>query len=162
MTMPHRLTVVLFAVTCLAACGGEPKAALPPGAHVHADGTVHLADDKPAAGKTDDHAHGERTPLGSAAAGGHTFEVVRYGNVEPGAEMSVDLDVAAGKPLPTVRGWIGDESGKGSMKVKFDRDTDTRLHGHPTVPTTLAADAKLWLEVEAAGGAQKVGVALRR
>src|SRR5689334_9862922 len=99
-----------------------------------------------------DHGHGEKKPLGPLTIGTNTFQVVQEGDVKAGAEGAFDLEFAKGKTLPaTVRGWIGAESGEGSMKAKFTKEDETTLHGHVAVPAKIPADAKLWIEIEEGG-----------
>lgn len=137
-----------------AACSDKP--ALPPGAHVHADGTVHLADDKkPAA---DD--HGPEHPLGELTLGEHKVQIVLLGDLVPGKEADFDVRFAAGSKRPDVlRAWVGIESGIGSMKKRFANEGETVMHGHVEVPATLPEGAKVWFEVETKDGAKKASIA---
>jgi len=106
------------------------------------------------------HEHTDRLDLGRVRIGGSEIQVFQVIALVPGEEGDFDLDFAEGATLPgAVRGWIGDESGRGSRKARFEAETATRMHGHPEVPDPLAAEAMLWLEVEGVG---KAGVALRR
>lgn len=141
----------------LAGCGGGD--AHPSGTHVHADGTVHRDDHAPAKG---DHPHGERQALGQAVLGAHTLAVFQEGALVPGQEGHLDLDVAAGQALPeVVRGWIGVESGQGSRKARFEKESATSLHGHVEVPDPLPAGSALWLEIDGAAGPVRASVALK-
>lgn len=146
-----------------AACGeGKPTPDHPAGSHVHADGTVHHDDDHGDA-HGDGHAHGERTTLGAVTLGEHSMQVFQLGKVEPGKEADFDLDFAAGKALPpAVRGWIGDESGRGSLRVRFEKESATRLHGRPEAPAPLADGSALWLEIDGAAGPVKKSIGFRR
>ena len=142
-------TALLFA-----ACSDKP--ALPPGAHVHADGTVHLADDKkPAA---DD--HGPEHPLGELTLGEHKVQIVLLGDLVPGKEADFDVRFAAGSKRPDVlRAWVGIESAVGSMKKKFANEGESDMHGHVEVPTTLPEGSKAWFEVETTDGAKRASIA---
>ena len=146
-----------------AACGeGKPTPDHPAGSHVHADGTVHHDDDHGDA-HGDGHAHGERTTLGAVTLGEHSMQVFQLGKVEPGKEADFDLDFAAGTALPpAVRGWIGDESGRGSLRVRFEKESATRLHGRPEAPAPLADGSALWLEIDGAAGPVKKSIGFRR
>lgn len=151
----------LLSTFLLAACGGDQKTdgAHPAGTHVHADGTVHT--DEPAAG-AHEHSHADRVALGEVKVGDHVIAVFQIAKIELGKEGDFDLDFPAGKALPSaVRGWIGVESAQGSLRVRFEKETDSRMHGHPEVPNPLPEGSKLWLEIEGAGGASKASVAFR-
>lgn len=142
----------------LAACGGG-DAQHPTGTHVHADGTVHRDEHAPA---KDDHPAGERHALGQAVLGAHTLAVFHEGALVPGEEGHIDLDVAAGATLPeVVRGWIGVESGQGSRKARFEKESATTLHGHVEVPDPLPAGSSLWLEIDGTAGSVRASVALK-
>jgi hypothetical protein len=99
-----------------------------------------------------EHVHTDRQDLGELTLGAHKVRVFQVAPVTPGQEGDFDLDFEAGKALPAaVRGWIGSEDGAGSRKVRFAKETENRMHGHPEVPSPLASDAKVWIEIEGAG-----------
>lgn len=156
--MNPSFSIVFFSAALFTACGKEPAAAHPTGTHTHADGTVHK--DEPAEHA---HQHGDRIALGDIKVGDHSISVFQVvAKIEAGKEADFDLDFPAGKPLPgTVRGWIGNESALGSMKVKFEKETDSRMHGHPEAPKPIPAGSKLWVEIESATGTNKASVAFR-
>lgn len=155
--MNCKLALVFFPAVLFAACGNQP--ASPTGTHTHADGTVHKDDHADAGG----HAHTDRIALGEVKVGEHTIRVFQLvAKIEAGKEGDFDLDFAAGKPLPgTVRGWIGIESAVGSMKMKFTKETESRMHGHPEVPKAIPEGSKLWIEIETPAGTSKGSVAFR-
>jgi hypothetical protein len=142
MTHPYR-TLCVALCTLVVACG---KQAAP------ADKS---ATSTPASTKESahEHVHTDRQDLGELTLGAHKVRVFQVAPVTAGQEGDFDLDFEAGKALPTaaVRGWIGSEDGAGSRKVRFAKETETRMHGHPEVPSPLAADAKIWIEIEGAG-----------
>lgn len=106
------------------------------------------------------HAHGDEKPIGPMALGAYQFTVVQLGDVKPGAEAVFELDFAKdAKVPPLARAWVGVESGKGSMKVRFGKEGDHGLHAHVQVPDPLPADAKLWVEVEADGKTERAATA---
>ena len=139
----------------LAACGDKAPA-LPPGAHAHADGTVHLADDKkPMADE-----HGPEHPLGELTLGSYKVQIVLLGDVEVGKEADFDVRFPAGTKRPDVlRAWVGIESAVGSMKKRFDNEGDTTMHGHVEVPKVLPEGAKAWFEVETKDGPVRASIA---
>jgi hypothetical protein len=131
-----------------AACGDQQPAA-PTDKPAPAGGTAPATDPG--------HVHGERTPLGTVEVGGYQIAVFQVAPVVAGKEADFDLDFGGDKQLPAiVRGWIGIESGVGSAKVKFAKETDRRMHGQPEVPGKLAEGMKFWLEVDD-GGARAAG-----
>jgi hypothetical protein len=102
----------------------------------------------------DDHGHGPRKPLGSMTIGTHTFEVVQFGDVVAGKDTAINLEFAAGKPLPaTARAWFGTQSGEGSRKSKLTKDSEhpNALHQHVDAPSPLPAGSALWIEIEENG-----------
>lgn len=159
--MTCKMFPVFVSALLFAACGDDHKAsgAHPAGTHVHADGTVHK--DEPAA-QDHGHSHADRTALGEVKVGDHTVGVFQIAKIEPGKEGDFDLDFQAGRGLPSaVRGWIGLESGHGALKVRFEKETDSRMHGHPEVPKPLPEGSKLWIEIEGTAGTSKASVAFR-
>lgn len=99
-----------------------------------------------------EHSHGAEHPLGAMTIGAHTFQLVQLGDVVAGKEAVFELGFAPDKKMPgTVRGWVGVESGEGSMKARFDKEGDRGLHAHLQVPPTLPAGSRLWIEIEEHG-----------
>lgn len=94
----------------------------------------------------DHHAHDEKHPLGTQKVGDISVTVTLFGDVVPGTETHMDVDIAGGTP-DAVRGWIGVKSGKGSLRAMID-GKNGHHHGHLEVPEELAADAALWIEVQ--------------
>ena len=131
--MNARLIPILLAALCLPACSKEGAASSV------TDKTVGLADD-----------HGAMVSLGSVKLGEFDVQVAHAGTVEAGKVLAVDVSFAKGKALPTVRAWVGIESGVGSMKAKLAKEGEDKLHGHVAVPKPMPEGAKLWLELEGA------------
>jgi len=108
----------------------------------------------------DKHDHGKAVDLGSATLGAHTVVAERHGDLVAGKTATFELAVGpAATPPKAVRLWVGLEDGKGSTKAKADLE-DAKLglyHAHVEVPAPLAADARLWVSVEAADGAASKG-----
>ena len=99
-----------------------------------------------------EHVHTDRQDLGELVLGTYKVRVFQVAPVTAGAEGDFDLDFEAGKALPTaVRGWIGSEDGVGSRKIRFAKETENGMHGHPEAPSPLAPDARVWIEIESAG-----------
>ncbi len=148
--MKH-LTLLICAVLPLAACTKTDDPKTPP---------ANTGTNTGAGAATDDHGHGPRKPLGAMTIGAHTFDVVQLGDVAAGKQAVVELEFAAGKPLPaTARGWIGAESGQGSVKAPFDKEGEHGMHAHLEVPKTLPAGSALWIELEDGGKTEAKSVA---
>ena len=128
--------------------------------------------DKPSASKSadshaghdhgDDHDHGPVTQLGEQTAGGFTIVASRDGSLTPGKDAPIDARVTSTTAkVAAVRFWIGTQDAKGSLKAKALLEKDA-WHTHVEVPATLAADSKLWVEVESDKGEKTVvGFALK-
>ncbi len=103
-------------------------------------------------------------PLGEGAAGPYKVVATRdEGPVRAGGDAPIDVRVtpagADARPVAAVRFWIGAADARGSVKAKAvieDRREPARWHAHAEVPDPLAADTKLYVEVEAEGGATHV------
>ncbi|MSR41472.1 MAG: hypothetical protein EXS10_06175 [Phycisphaerales bacterium] len=94
---------------------------------------------------TDD--HGATTVLGEQTSGGFTVRASRDGVVIEGAEAAIDVWITGGTTkVSSVRFWIGEESGAGSVKAKAELEADN-WHTHAEVPKPLAAGSKLWIEI---------------
>ena len=106
-------------------------------------------------GEHDDHGHGEGRSLGSVAVGGTTLTVSMSGDLEPGAEVHVDLEHTGGPAPAAIRLWIGDEAGTRALKSKADGH-DGHFEGHAEAPSDLTG-ASLWIEVESASGERASG-----
>ena len=105
----------------------------------------------------DDHGHGAVTALGETSAGGFMVNASLDGALAAGKEAAIDVAISsATAKAAAVRFWIGAEDGKGSMKAKAELESGINWHTHVDVPSPLAPDAKLWVEIEAEGGAKTV------
>lgn len=103
--------------------------------------------------------HAAGKPLGEVTLNGAVFTVELEGKLEAGKEVEIKLTPKGELPKGKVRGWIGIESGKGSMKGHSHAE-DGGLCVHAEAPEVIAADAKIWLEIEVDGAKSKVGLAL--
>lgn len=109
------------------------------------DGHDHAADD-------DGHgAHAATRSLGSVVIAGTTLEVSAGGELDPGAELNVNIKHIDGPVPAEVRFWIGNEAGDGAMRSKAD-SSDGDYHGHGEVPAIINADTALWIEIETSNG----------
>lgn len=104
--------------------------------------------------------HGDAHPLGKLTAHGVTFDVTQFGHIEAGEEGAIELTFANGDDrISTVRGWVGVESGEGSMKSMWQLEGDAGIHGHVDVPDPIPEGSKIWIELEKAGKTETVSVA---
>lgn len=141
------LPFLICAVLPFAACSKHEATGTPP----HSD-------------KPMDHGHGAEQALGSLTIGAHTFNVAQFGDVKAGAEAAFEVSFPKDKPIPaTIRGWVGVESGEGSMKGVFGKEDNEPLarHGHVDVPKTIPAGAKLWIEIEEGGKPARGSIAYK-
>ena len=123
--------------------------------HDHGKGEAP-AEPKPAEASTEPKAadaHGLPTQLGEQTVGGYIVKASRDGALAAGGEAPIDVWVSGGAKVSAVRFWIGSEDAKGSVKAKAAIEDDN-WHTHAEVPKPLATDAKLWVEIEAEGGAK--------
>jgi hypothetical protein len=152
------LSLSTAVLALLASCSGEeePKPKSPPAhtaddGHDHGDGGGEHAD------------HGERTAMGRIALGDLGIQVFHLGPIAPGKEADIDLDFETGAKLPeSLRGWIGIESGQGSMKMRFEKEAEMRMHGHIDVPSSLPEGSALWIELAGQSGPVRASLALPR
>jgi hypothetical protein len=105
---------------------------------------------------------GTKHELGTQTIGGYTVAAARFGDLKPGEESVVELEVTGGGGKPkAVRAWVGGESGEGSAKARGEGKGDD-YDVHVEVPSTLAADAKLWVEIETEAGKPRGSFDLKR
>lgn len=148
--MNFRALCSLLPALLVASCGQDPPAA--PNTH---------GSPPPKAGATggDGHDHANMVELGTVALGDWQVQVKRGQKIEPGREAEVDLQFAGDKALPGIlRAWIGGEDAKGSRKAKADAEGARGMHIHVMVPTPLAEESQLWLEVD---GGPRTGVPMK-
>lgn len=125
-------------------------------AHSSEDGHDHEGEGHAEEGDADEHAHaGETHELGSVTAAGTTLSVTITGDVEPGAELHVELEPSGGPAPGSIRLWVGLESGVGSLKAKANHHGE-HLDGHVEVPEKLPSNARLWIQVESSTGKVEV------
>lgn len=137
--MKTTLLSVLF-LSC-AACGGDASKAAPAAA-----GAAAAAD----------HDHGDERPIGPMTIGAYSFTLAQLGDVKPGAEAVFELDFAKDAKVPSLaRAWIGLESGQGSRKARFGKEGDHGLHAHVDVPSPIAEESRLWIEIETDGKTER-------
>ncbi len=154
-----RVTVAVALLT-LGGCGGSaspaPTPAPAPAPQAPADAPKASAEGH--AG----HSHGEEHALGAVTVNATTLTITQDGEIVAGKEASFDIAIA-GTPTPVaLRLWIGRQDAVGSVKSKAEREGDG-FHAHVEAPSSLDAEAKLWIELEFEGSNKSaVSVALHR
>ena len=120
-------------------------------------GPTLFAEDK----KDEKHEHEHGKKAGEVTLNGAVFTVELLGELKAGKEIEIKLTPKAGTALPkgTLRGWIGVESGKGSAKGHAHKEDDG-LCIHCEAPDPIAADAKIWVELETDSGKAKAGLGI--
>ena len=106
----------------------------------------------------DDHGGSHADRLGPAEIAGRQVTVTLFSDLKPGATVHGDIKVT-GDPVDAVRGWVGTESGEGSLKSKAG-GSGGRYHIDIEAPDNLADDAKLWIELEISGQTHAQGLEL--
>ena len=119
--------------------GGEKEAHNPgPDGHTHDD-------------EGDDH-HGDPHPLGKLIVEGYQFEVVQFGESQPGKEIAVELTLTEGAEPTSIRTWVGTNTGVGARKAKAEKEEGGHYHAHVELPPAILPNHALWIEVQEASG----------
>jgi hypothetical protein len=122
-------------------------------AHTHASGDHDHDHDHAHEKEMAEEGHGATVELGEQKAGEFNVKASRDGDVKAGAELPVDIWVTGGPKVAAVRFWVGVESAEGSMKAKAELEKDN-WHTHGEAPSPMPEGSKLWVEIEAEGGAK--------
>ena len=111
--------------------------------------------DKGEEGKKDEKGEGGGTgrSLGTQKIGIYSVTVTQQSDFKPGGKTKFFIKPEGAQSEPTaVRAWYGVESAEGSLKGKAGFDAaDGDYDAVVEIPATPAAEAKLWVEIEAAG-----------
>ena len=102
--------------------------------------------------------------IGTEQIGTFSVTVTQQSDFKPGGKTKFFVKPTGGQGEPTaVRAWFGSQSGEGSLKGKANFDAaDGDYDATVEIPATPAADAKLWVEVEAAGAKNQAGFNVQR
>lgn len=97
--------------------------------------------------------HDATIELGSSKLNDWVMQVARAeSHFEPGDEVSVDVTLTGGKDnIAAVRAWIGSPTGEGSLKTMEEGqglESPQHYHLHVEVPSQMADDSQLWIELE--------------
>ena len=82
---------------------------------------------------------------------GSVVEVAVTGDIQPNAELHINLKVLSGTQPAAIRLWVGTRLGEGSLNTKADA-TDDGWHAHVECPATIPAATELWVELETPTG----------
>jgi hypothetical protein len=140
--MRMKLVIAIVALAAMCACGCAQEKA----EHKHGHGH-----------------EGARQELGTTESAGMKLSAVQVGKVEAGKEGVFEVSLPKDAKAPkAVRLWVGNAAGNGSAKAKAENDGED-WEAHVEVPGTLAADAKLWVEVQPDSGSRaKVSFELKK
>ncbi len=92
----------------------------------------------------------------SLSLAGVTLDVKAHGTVTPNAEYRIEIALISGTPGATVRLWIGDKSGVGSMKTKAVGHGD-HYHARVLAPKEINEKTAIWIEVVSVTGDREIG-----
>jgi hypothetical protein len=114
-------------------------------------------------GCEEEHGHPAGPPieLGTTACGAFTVKAARDNfPIKAGCDSPIDVWVTGGSAkVSTVRFWIGTENAKGSIKARAEIEVPAEpnhWHTHAEIPNPIPAGSKIWVEIEAEGGAKGV------
>ncbi len=99
---------------------------------------------------------GQQTVSMSLSLAGITLDVNALGALAPNSEYHVEMSLIAGTPGATVRLWIGEKTGVGSMKTKADGHGD-HYHAHLLAPKEINEKTAMWVEVQSVTGDREIG-----
>ena len=160
MNFAYRLIGLLATSACLTVYGcGDQGTHSKESSQKEAEDNHDYHDHEPGAHEEDEDEHGhdgEESALGSVTVGTSVFEVTVGGEIAPEASLHVDIVHTTGPQPRTIRAWIGEESGVGSLKAKGDSD-DGRFHVHVEVPAEMTDSMAFWVEFDNADGKRHLG-----
>lgn len=133
-----RIPVITAAIAALLACGTPLAAADGHAGHSHAG-----------------HSHGPVEAVGTVDISVYKIAVSASGEIAAGKQWHVELRLNPDQPVPkAIRLWVGNESGRGSVRAKAEAEKDAKgeYSAHVEVPSPLPADGKLWIAIEPENG----------
>ncbi len=149
-------TLIIGTVLVLTACGSEEAQETTTSKTPTASTTTKTPTTAPA-GNGHGHSHGNQPNVSMAISlAGVTLDINAQGTLAPNAEYHVEIALVAGAPGAIVRLWIGDASGKGSMKTKADGHGD-HYHAHVVAPKEINNKTAMWVEVQGVSGDRETG-----
>lgn len=152
-----RLITILLAAGALVVATSCEKHTPPTPAPKTAEKTAKA--DPHDCGDEHDHEHAEVIELGTTKSGGFDVKAARDKKIfKGGCDSPVDVWVTGGTAkVSAVRFWIGLEDAKASLKSKAEIEKPAEpdhYHTHVEIPNPIPAGSKLWVEIEAIGGAK--------
>ena len=103
------------------------------------------------------HNHGnQKTITETITLAGVTLRVAAQGTLKPNSEYHLEIALIEGIPGATVRLWIGESDGIGSMKTKADGHGD-HYHAHVQSPAQINDKTALWIKVQTIKGDIGIG-----
>ncbi len=115
----------------------------------------------------DDHGHehghtneGKAHHLGEALIADANYHVTSYGEIVPGEEAVISIEVEQGKAPSELRIWVGAKNGRGSVKTLLKADSHGHFHGHLEVPAKLPEGSAIWIDVATMSGRQRGAVSI--
>jgi len=133
----------------LAACGNKEEVTNTPASTTETTKTVTTSD-------SNQNNRDLRTISESMSLAGVAIDINMKGTLRPNSEYQGEITLISGKQGATVRLWIGDESGAGSMKYKANEHGD-HYHAFAVVPKEINTKTALWIEVQSVSGERELG-----
>ena len=142
--------LMLSFILALGACGDHKP---PPTASKPAPEKKHDCDD------THGTPAGPPIELGTGPCGTFTVKAMRdHFPIKAGCDAPIDAWVTGGSDkVSAVRFWVGTEDAKGSIKARAEIENPLdpdHWHTHAEIPDPIPQGSKIWIEVEAKGGAK--------
>jgi len=94
------------------------------------------------------------TEVGEVSIGAFQVSAKQVGPVEAKKTATFEIYLKGKEDPKVVRVWVGDKSGKGSVKAKAVK-TAKYYDADVEIPETLSSDSALWVEIEGAAGREK-------
>lgn len=143
--------ITLGTLLLLIACGGKEETTNTPASTPQPEPTV--ATTPPSHGQN----HGSQQTISeSMSIAGVTININMKGTLRPNSEYQGVITLVSGKQGATIRLWIGDESGAGSMKYKANGHGD-HYHATAVVPKEINAKTAMWIEVQSVSSERELG-----
>jgi len=148
-------TLILGTVALLVACGGSKEETTNIPAPTE---TAPATAPKSLSVVDPDHDQGNQPAVSeSISIAGITLHINAQGKLVPNAKYRIEMALVSGEQSATVRIWIGDESGVGSMKMKAGGHGDHYHVPDIAVPKEVNSKTALWIEVQSASGEKELG-----
>lgn len=94
------------------------------------------------------------TEVGEVSIGSFKVSAKQVGSVEAKKTATFEIYLKGNEEPKVVRVWVGDKSGKGSVKAKAVK-TAKYYDADVEIPESLTSDSALWVEIESGSGREK-------